>query len=218
MSLNTIQTALLQRVAVFRMGSFHEGGHILRRLIEIDGLGGDAYAAALVKAASRVTKVGIALNALVKTNAMKTVLADTPSANLLGLGAAAGSVVTGTQTNNTSVTETASFIFPLPSDYVAGSPITIRIRGKVSAARFVACTVVPVVKTIIDGVLGANIGPAAQALPLAYADLDFVVTPAGLVAGQQLQVDLTVVNNDTGGNSNGTATISEVSVRSTIST
>lgn len=219
MALNSGQTKLIQRAEQARMGSFQEIGHLLRAFVNDYGVGGDALAAALVKSVSRVIKQGISLPNLRQLAAQQTLLPTAGNGTTLGLGAAAGSVVTGSTSNNTSVTETASFVYVLPGDYIAGAALTVRVRGKVAIARFVSATVAVSVKTIIDGVLSANIGPAAQALGIAYANFDYVITPAGLAAGQELQIDLSVVNNDTGGAAGAAAvTISEVSVLPTIST
>jgi hypothetical protein len=218
MAFSANENILLQRIENFRAGHIAEGAHTFRTMIHTLRLASAEALNAIVKGTARVTKDAIDLTNLRKTNAMTTFLATTAGTSLLGLPAAAGSVVTGTQTNNTSVTETASFVYILPQDYVAGAAITIRTRAKVSAARFVACTIKAVTKKITDGVLGADLSSAAVALTTGYTDIDHTITPTGLVPGDMLQVDITVVNNDTGGASNGTATVSEISVRPTIST
>lgn len=218
MALNDTQKTILARIEQFRSGVFSEGAHALRTLVNL-GLGGAEFVASLANATSRVVRQGIQLTELRRTNAMTTALATTAGTNLLGLAAAAGSVVSGSQTNNTSVNETASIVHILPADYVAGAPITVRARAKVSAARFVSAQVDLVAKKITDGVLGADIcATAAQALTTNYTDFDFTITPTGLAAGDMLQLDFYLINNDTGGSTNGTATISELSVRPTITT
>lgn len=201
-----IKRDLIARCQQFANGSMAEGAAVMRYLIDT------------LSAAGEVVKQTIPLAELRKTSAMKDALADAAGTNLLGLADAAGSVLSGTQTNNTSVAESASLIYVLPPNYVAGEAITVRARAKVSAARFVSATVDVIAKKITDGALGADIcATAAQALTTDYANYDFTITPTGLVAGDSLQLDIYLNNNDTGGNSNGTATISELSVRPTIS-
>lgn len=157
------------------------------------------------------------LHEMRKTAAYKDVLADTPGTSLLGLGDAAGTVLTGTTTNGGSTAtanESAGFFFRLPKSYVAGGAVTVRLRAKVSVARAVSATCDVVAKRIDgDGAAGSDIcATAAQNLTTSYADYDFTVTPTTLVPGDLLLVDVYGIANDTGGSSNGAVTIAAVTV------
>lgn len=152
-----------------------------------------------------------------KTAAYKDALADTPGTSLLGLGDAAGSVLTGTTTNGggtATANESAGFFLELPKSYVAGGTITVRLRAKVSVARTVSATCDVVAKRIDgDGAAGSDIcTTAAQSLTTSYANYDFVVTPTSFVPGDLLLVDVYGIANDTGGASNGVVTIAAVTV------
>lgn len=224
MSLDSNQKTLIQRIESFRGGAFREGASVLRYLVETVGFGGADATNAVAKAdvAGRVVKVPFPLTELRKPAAMKDALGDTPGTSILGVGDAAGSVLTGSTTHGgttNSATEKASFIHRLGPDYVAGAAVTVRLRAKVSAARQVSATVDMTCKKIADGALGADIcATAAQNLTTAYVDYDFTITPTTLAAGDQLQVDITLATDDTGGSSDGAPTISEISVRESIST
>lgn len=221
---SNIEKLLLQHTQDVRSGSFHSISYVLRYLLETSRVAGVDALNAILKgtAAGRVVKVPYRLAEMRKTTAMKDALADTAGTNLLGLADTAGSPLLGSTTNGgstASVNESASFIHILGPDYVSGAAVTLRVRAKVSAARNVAQTVDAVVKQIGDGTLGSDIcATAAQAITTAYANYDFTITPTGLVAGDRLQVDVYLATDDTGAAANGAASISEVSVRETIST
>lgn len=148
--------------------------------------------------------------------AWTTAVGATPSGGVMGLATTPGSPLTGATSNGGSTattSDTAGFFLTLPSEYVDGGPITIRVRAKVSAARAVSATIVASAKKYTDGALGSElIATAAKALTTAYADYDFVVTPTGLVAGNQLWIVVTAANNDTGGSTNGITTVAAVSL------
>lgn len=188
--------------------------------IRVDGAD---RAAELVEAVVPAAKAyAIDLTGLRQAAAMKDALPDAPNATTLGLADAAGSLVTGTQTNGgttAAATETAAFQFPLPAEYQAGGAVTVRVRAKVSALQEVADTVDVAVKKVGDAGLGADIcATAAQALTAEYADYDFTVTPTGLAAGDVLNVVVTLATDDTGGTQNGTPTIAAVTVLPTVLT
>lgn len=166
--------------------------------------------------------MAINLYELRKAAALKDALGDSPDATALGLADAAGSVVTGTTTNGgvtASASETCAFQVALPDNYTDGAAITLRVRAKVSATRQVSQTVDAVVKQVqADGTLGSDINAtAAINLTTSYADHDFTITPTGLVAGDLLNVVLTLATDDTGGApTNGFPTISRITLLPTV--
>ena len=90
----------------------------------------------------------------------------------------------------------------------------MRIRAKQATTLLtVGTTVVPTVKLIGDTLGSDLVTTSAQTLTTAYANYDFVVTPTGLVAGDLLAINTTLVCNDTGGTVNTAASISRVEVR-----
>lgn len=177
-----------------------------------------ALDAAILAATATAKAYGVKLSEMRKAAAVKDALPDAPDGTNLGHGDAAGSVLTGGQTNNTAISETCAFDFVLPAEYVAAAALTLRVRCKVSATRFLNQRIDAVAKLLGDS-LGADIcATAVQAITTSYADYDFVITPATLVAGKVLHVELTLSTDDTGGSTNGTPTISAVSLRPTVLT
>lgn len=111
-----------------------------------------------------------------------------------------------------SVTNKSRFEHTLDNDYPDGKPITIRVTAKISGAVAVAQTLdCEVFKDTAGAALGSDlVTTAAQSLTTSFADYDFVVTPTGLVKGDKLDVQLTTVNNDTGGSTTEKITISKI--------
>ncbi len=166
-----------------------------------------------IRSLDQSAKQGVPLTELRTTAAMKDTLADAPSGATLGLGDAAGSLLTGSQTNNTTANQSASFVYNIPNNYVPGANLTVTVRAKVSAARQVSATVDVVAKAVGDTGVGSDIcATAAQNLTTSYADYAFVITGTGLVPGQQLVIDVFLATNDTGGSTNGTPTATAISV------
>lgn len=148
----------------------------------------------------------IPLEAFRTWDARQTTLPGTAGTDDLGL-------ITGTygtnaprvQTSdgkNTTTTQRLAFQLAVPAEYVDGESITIRIRaGMVTtvASNSGATTVdVEASKVGADGTVGADIcATAAQTInSLTAADKDFVITPTGVVAGDLLDVRVTIVVTD----------------------
>jgi hypothetical protein len=148
--------------------------------------------------------------------AWTTAVGATASGGVMGLSATPGSPLLGATSNGgatATTSDTAGFFMILPAGYTDGSPVTIRVRSKVSVARTVSSTIAVSVKKYSDGALGSELNTtAAQANTTSYADKDFVLTPTGLVAGDALWMVVTAANNDTGGSSNGATSVSKVSL------
>lgn len=165
---------------------------------------------------SRSATVGIRLVDFRKTGAIKDVLADSAGSNLLGLGDAEGSALTGTSTDGggtATASETAQVEFPLPENYVPGSAITVTFRAKVAAAKNVAQTIDLVAKLRGDAAVGSDIcATAAQNLTTSYASYAFSITPTGLVPGDVLNLDVALATDDTGASNAGAPTITKATV------
>jgi len=100
-----------------------------------------------------------------------------------------------------AITEKARHIFTLPECYVAGQSITFRIRGEASALPDVSYTIdLEAYKSDREQGVSADLcTTAAQSLTTSWANYDFVITPTGLVAGDELDLELTHISDDTGG-------------------
>ena len=156
----------------------------------------------------------IPFHRLVKQDAWKDALADGPEGDgsNLGLGDAAGSLITGTSTNNTSAKEALGFVYSLPSTYIASGTVEVIVRCKVDVNRNTHQKLDVIAKEIGD-TLGADIcGEAEQAITTAYDDYTFAITDTGLVAGDRLWIEVYLDMDDTGGSSGGVPTISKISV------
>jgi hypothetical protein len=148
-----------------------------------------------------------------KTAAVKDALADTSGTNSLGLGDAGGSALTGTTTSGTTANESATWLVPLPSDYLPATNVVVRIRAKCSPTALVTKTVDCVAKRVGDATLGTDIcATNAQTLTTSYANYDFTVTGASLDVGDMLQIDVYLATDDTGGTSSSIPTATAVTL------
>jgi hypothetical protein len=145
--------------------------------------------------------------------AWTTAVGATPAGGVMGLAATPGAGLVGATSNNTSTSDTAGFFVTVPAEYTDGSPLSVRVRAKISALRQVSGTIAVSVKKYADAALGSELNTTgAKNLTTSFADYDFTITPTGLAAGMQLWVVVTAANNDTGGSSNGFTTVSVVSL------
>lgn len=102
----------------------------------------------------------------------------------------------------------------LPWEYEAGQSVTLRFHaGMVTAVADTSCTL-DVVAHESDEELGLSadlVVDAAKSMnSLTFADLDFVITPTGLVAGSLLDVRIVIVCTDGAGGSAVIPTIGAV--------
>lgn len=92
--------------------------------------------------------------------------------------------------------------FTLPAEYVSGESITLRIPCKEAVGAATVSTTIDAVVHKSDGAggIGADLcATAAQDVTTDAANKDFDITPAGLVAGDELDIEITGVTTDTGG-------------------
>lgn len=148
--------------------------------------------------------VRIPLPSLRKDGAIKDALDDAPGSSLLGLGDAVGEVVKGNASNNNAKTDFAALQFVLPRDYKAGGAITVRLRVKKDTTLgTVSDTCDVIAKLVGDGAVGSDIcATAAQQVTTSYANYDFTITPTGLVAGDVLDLRISLNSDDSGGSTN----------------
>ena len=148
--------------------------------------------------------------------AVKDALPDAPDSTSLGLADAAGSLLLGTSTNNTAESESIAFDLIIPDSYVDGALLDVRIRGKVSVNRDTAQTFDLTAKIMGDTLGGDIVTTTIETVTNAFADYDFAINPAGVVAGDKLHCVLTVAMNDGGGGSGaGVPSVSRIALMST---
>ena len=106
-----------------------------------------------------------------------------------------GEVANGLPDSETSV---GTWQFTLPPNYVAGGDIQVRLKcANIGAGTQTSCTLtIKAYKSDGNGVVGSNLGPSDQthSVKTTWYTKDFVITPTGLVAGDTLNIELTVVN------------------------
>lgn len=123
--------------------------------------------------------------------------------------------VVGEAAAGNSKTNRCRFLFPLPPEYVAGESVAVRVRCKEAVG-------VATVATSIDcecyeadkdaGVSADLCATAAQDVTNVAGNKDFTITTSNLGPGDVLDVQLTGVTNDTGGNVGTVLTITNVAL------
>jgi hypothetical protein len=112
----------------------------------------------------------------------------------------AGGPVLGGSASTDSQTYAARVQAGLPPQYVAGGDISLVVRVIVDSAPQVAATLDASVVAVADGEAGGDLyAGAAAAIGEAWANATFAIDPTGLVAGDTLDIVLTVAIDDTGG-------------------
>lgn len=136
-----------------------------------------------------------------------------------GTHGSASATLIGEAASGGSKTSIGRFLYKLPDWYVAGSAITLRIAAKVATGLANTSDSLDVQVYKIDKAAGVGSDICATAakttLTTSYADYDFTITPTGLQAGDVLDVEITSVENDTGGTTGSVATISNIELRIT---
>lgn len=111
----------------------------------------------------------------------------------------------------TTITRKIGFQFVLPAEYVSGESITLRLlAGMVTTVSDGTATVdANVYKVGTDGSVGSDLVTTnAQSInDLTAANKDFTITPTGLVAGDILDVVVTIAITDA---ATGTAVIGQI--------
>lgn len=132
----------------------------------------------------------------------------TGSGTSFGVARTAGTSLNlvGTATSSSATTNKVLFEFNLADTYVAGANIPIIINcgaaGGTITAVSTTMTVVPYTET--NGVEAAVTVSAAQQIPAVAANLTFTVTGTGLVPGQHVLIELTMLVTTSAGAGTGT--------------
>ena len=125
---------------------------------------------------------------------------------------------------NTTTAVVSRCVVKLPSNYVAGSAVTLRARCgmKTTVASNSAATTIDF--NVYSNAGTANTGSAdlcetaAQSInSLTAANYDFVITPTGLVAGQDLHVKMTLTVTDSATATAVIGTVNHVELRPVVS-
>lgn len=105
--------------------------------------------------------------------------------------------------------------FALPVEYVAGGNVTVRVKCQeaVAAAQVATSVDMSVYKADKAGGISADLcATNAQDVTNVAANADFSITPTGLSAGDLLDIEITIVTNDTGGTHGTIATIFDTEI------
>lgn len=152
----------------------------------------------------RVTGTGAILGNVASGTAglvMGTFLTNTPT-------------VVGNAANNNSKTDKFRFNIPVPKNYNSGGAMSVVINAKVGTLLTVANTIqAKVVKGDEAGGVTADLATGgAQVLTTSYADYTWTITTTGFVAGDLLDIEVTLLADDTGGAVNDKITVGAVEV------
>ena len=163
------------------------------------------------KLASNTDTITIDPYTLKKHNALNAIIPSAPDSTYLGILGAPGSLLVGTNTNNTQENEQAAFVFVLPPEYVAQQNITVRIKARVDVARNAESLLDVVVKRLDENGLDATdlclTSPIDMKAVTSFANEDFTIDgDAGgdeLAPGTVLIISIAFETDDTGGGSAG---------------
>lgn len=134
---------------------------------------------------------------------------------------AGGELLVGEDSNNNTKTSDATFTFPVPPDFYAGTgeaigaarSLVLKVRARVSAVRATSCTLdAEVYDSNDEGGVGAdrNATAAQNINATGWATVSYTITLGSIEPGDALTVALRAVNNDSGGSSNGRVEIGAV--------
>lgn len=104
----------------------------------------------------------------------------------------------------TPITSTAKMEWTIPADYVAAGSLVLRAHVQYVEGGTIDEKVIDLVAHELDdeGAPGSDLSSAPDVLTAAFADVDFTITAAGLVAGDKLRFVLSTQVGDSGGGNN----------------
>lgn len=140
----------------------------------------------------------------VNANLGATAVSDDDLAYVGGTFGSASPIVTTTDVVGTSKTRRARVFVTVPAEYDGSESLQIRLSAGIigSNAAQVSCTIdVEAYLSNKAGGVGSDLCATAAASmnSTTFASYDFDITPAGIVAGDILDVRVTIAINDTGG-------------------
>jgi hypothetical protein len=137
------------------------------------------------------------------------VLTATATGGAMGISRSAGTslALVNEATSSSAKTDTANWEFVLPDTYVAGTNIPLLIEAAITGGGTLtaaSCTVTPTVYTESATGLEASVSvSAAQQIVAAGSTLTFTITGTGLVAGQRLWLNVSVLVTSASGANTG---------------
>lgn len=121
-----------------------------------------------------------------------------------GVYSSATPVLVSSTIHQTTVEQCGRLSIILPHEYVAGQPVTIRVRawrsGVPQLYAYVDCEAYRCDRQ--QGAVGDLVTTGGQTISAIQTDYSFTVTPTAMAPGQILDVRLTLVIDDTGGDVN----------------
>ena len=133
-----------------------------------------------------------------------------------GTHGSASATLVGEAASGASITSVGRILYKLPKWYKKGSAITVRVRAKVATglANTSDSLDLQAYKIDKDAGVGSDLCETAAktTLTTSYANYDYVITPDGLSAGDVLDLEITSVEDDTGGTTGSVITVSAVDV------
>jgi hypothetical protein len=157
------------------------------------------------KLATETLKFNVPLEMLRVHDAFQTSLPTTASSDdlgmIIGTFGTDAVVVQTSDSKNTSTTQRGRFSVRLPHDYVAGNPLSIAAWAgmKTTVASSLATIDFEVyAKNDSTGLVGSDLVTTAATTinSLTAAAKEFVITPTGLVAGDELDIRVTIAITD----------------------
>jgi hypothetical protein len=123
-------------------------------------------------------------------------------------------LIVSSDAGNTTVTQKLRFTYTLPPEYDDGQRVYVRVYGSMASAASATATVdISAYESNFQAGLGSDLclTSATTINSTSYATCDFTIDPTGLVAGDQLDIQLTFAATDVGG-SGKTARIGKISM------
>lgn len=144
-----------------------------------------------------------------------TTLSASASSGKFGLAQTLGTSenLAGETAQNNTKTDAAMTTFVLPPNYVAGQDVTVTVNAKLAGSGTPGTKTIAVAayESSQAGVDGANlVATAAAALSTSNADYPFVISGAALVPGDEVQISVTAVIQETGNSTTINAQINSV--------
>lgn len=145
-------------------------------------------------------------------------LAATAASGVPGLSAgtfgSASPQLIGNACSGNTKTDICRFTWALPPEYVAAGDVKVRIHADITGDLQVSQKVDVVAHESDDeSGVGADLcATAAQSVTTSWADYDFVITATGLVAGDLLDIEVSMLADDTGGTANKLIEIGAISI------
>jgi hypothetical protein len=157
------------------------------------------------------SKASIPLTDWRKSTARNTALATTASGgDPCLISSTPGAAIVDLATNNTSLTTAMRIERAIPYNYATAGALYLKMRAKVTVARQVGATITISARLVGDNAVGSELyAGSAVTMTTSYAEISFTIPGATLVAGDVLAIIVTIVNDDTGGSSNGVVGISK---------